>query len=70
MSQAKSRYEFNDKNHESQLSVDVKKATASWSTSPTTEATKDIDEKESNNTNYNTRINIELNYVNVFIKEG
>ncbi|RCI05217.1 autophagy- protein 2 [Rhizopus stolonifer] len=69
MSQAKSRYEFNDKNHESQLSVDVKKATASWSTSPTTEATKDIDEKESNNTNYNTRINIELNYVNVFIKE-
>lgn len=70
MSQATSRYDFNDKNHENQLSVDVKKAVVFWSTSPTAETTKDIDEKESAHINNATRMNIELNFINVFIKEG
>ncbi|KAG1140944.1 hypothetical protein G6F37_009155 [Rhizopus arrhizus] len=69
MSQATSRYDFNDKNHENQLSVDVKKAVVFWSTSPTAETTKDIDEKESAHINNATRMNIELNFINIFIKE-
>ncbi|KAI9249301.1 hypothetical protein BY458DRAFT_559947 [Sporodiniella umbellata] len=70
MSGCKSRYEFNDKHHKSQLSVDVKKITTSWSTSPITESTNEIEEKEQANTDYKTRLNMELNYINVFIIEG
>ncbi|CEG79538.1 hypothetical protein RMATCC62417_13990 [Rhizopus microsporus] len=67
MSQATSRYEYTDKCHDYQLSVDIKKPVISWSSSPSEEKKKG--RKESNGRNFALRINIELNYINVFMKE-
>lgn len=68
MSQATSRYEYTDKCHDYQLSVDIKKPVINWSSSPSEEKKKG--RKESSSRNFALRINIELNYINVFMKEG
>ncbi|KAI9487439.1 MAG: hypothetical protein EXX96DRAFT_476198 [Benjaminiella poitrasii] len=72
MSQISRREEFNDRFHESQLSVDVKKLVSTWCSTTTR-----IDDHSSSfeSDDYfgkqtkkpNNKLNIELNYVNVFI---
>lgn len=61
MSQISTREEFNDKFHLSQLSVDIKKLVATWSSSSNSDSDKPKQVKKPN------KINIELNYVNVFM---
>ncbi|CEP08154.1 hypothetical protein [Parasitella parasitica] len=90
MSQISTREEFNDRFHDNQLSVDIKKLTATWNSTTTTVIEDDTEDhyhrpaasrnsksssSSSNNNNNsnnaddnsNTKLNIDLGYVNVFM---
>lgn len=66
MSQTSTREEFNDNFHKSQLSIDIKKLVAHWSNAEKPLLQEDFvlhDKKPA-------KINLELNYVNVFMQQG
>lgn len=66
MSQTSTREEFNDRFHKSQLSIDVKKLVGNWSNAdkPLLEEEFVLHDKKP------TKINLDLNYVNVFMQQG
>lgn len=81
MSQISTREEFNDRFHDSQLSIDIKKLAVTWNS--TTTVIDDVLDSEDHrptasknsrsssnsnvNNNSNNKLNVELNYVNVFM---
>lgn len=72
MSLTSTREEFNDRFHKSQLSLDIKKLVATWSSKdqpPIDEETAGFVLKDKKKP---TKLNVELNYVNVFmqLKQG
>lgn len=81
MSQISTREEFNDQFHDSQLSIDIKKLAVTWNSTTTViddaldnedhrpNASKNSRSSSNNiiNSNSNNKLNIELNYVNVFM---
>lgn len=66
MSQTSTRTEFNDRFHKSQLSIDIKKLAATWSNTDQSAVTEEFVHNDKNP----TKINVELNYVNVFLQQG
>lgn len=75
MSQSSTREEFNDKFHESQLSIDIKKLVGTWSSTTTLleennssiSTSFDSDRPKPKYDHKSNKINIELSYVNVFM---
>jgi hypothetical protein len=82
MSQSSTREEFNDRFHESQLSVDIKKLVGTWCSTTTVmdDYPSSLDSEDHphrrklrfDQAKMANKVNIELNYVNVFmhLKQG
>ncbi|KAI8090453.1 hypothetical protein BDF21DRAFT_377473 [Thamnidium elegans] len=65
MSQTSTRTEFNDRFHKSQLSIDIKKLAATWSNTDQPLLAEKFVAKDKKP----TKVNLELNYVNVFLQQ-
>lgn len=66
MSRTSTRTEFNDQFHKSQLSIDIKKLAATWSNTDQPVLAEKFIAKDKKP----TKINLELDYVNVFLQQG